>query len=334
MMRFHFSANIQSLKQATIVGLLLSFSQSVFADHISDLMNNMSQAEKNLNYEGVFVLRKADKIMSMRVSHAADENGVRESLETLNGEARRVISNNNDVLSIYPSRKLLIISKDNLKSRLHPTLPENLEKLQQHYDIERQADDRIANHATTVLKLTPKDDSRYGYRYWVDADTGVLLRCDLTDTDDTVIEQMMFTQFEYKDELPASAFSYSGLEDYTRKNLNKDRVQIDDLSWRVNDLPAGFMLTQSSKRKDDDFSALHLVYSDGLASVSVFVEQGRRGNHYLEGASSMGALNAYGTRQGEYYITVMGEAPANTVRQIATSTERVELDDTASLAND
>lgn len=321
-MRFDISASNKLLRQTALLGLLLSLGQPVVAGDISDLLNNMSQADQNLNYKGTFVLRKSDRMMSMRVNHAADDRGVRESLETLNGENRRVISDNGQVLSIYPLRNLLIVSNDIKKSRLHPTLPENLDKLQVYYDIEQQADDRIANHETAVLRLTPKDDHRYGYRYWVDADKGVLLRCDLIGDNESVIEQMMFTQLEYVDALPDELFSYPGIDDFDLTNLNKDRIQLETVPWAVRDLPAGFMLTQSSMRKDDVNQAIHMVYSDGLASVSVFVERGEDSNHYLEGASSMGALNAYGTKQGDYYVTVMGEVPASTIKQIAISTRR------------
>lgn len=307
-------------RQAIVIGLLFTFQWPVFASDITELLNNMSSADDTLNYQGVFVLRKADRMMSMRVSHAADENGIRERLESLNGESKHVIRSNAEVLSIYPERGMLVVSDDTYKAALHPTLPENLDKLQSYYQIERQPDDRIANHRTAVLRLSPKDKHRYGYRYWVDANTGVLLRCDLTDQNDAVIEQMMFTQLDYIDALPDEHFNYPGIDKLTRKHLSENRTALQQLSWQVTDLPAGFMLTRSSSRDSNGAPAMHLVYSDGLASVSVFVEHGKTDHHYLAGATNMGALNAYGMRHGEHYITVMGEVPATTVKQIAAST--------------
>ena len=320
--RMHSSTLVNKImKQALFSGLLLAFSHNSFALHISELLNNMSSADSTLNYEGVFVLRKADRMMSMRVSHAADETGVREILETLNGEPRRVIRNNDEVLSIYPERKLVIVSEDASKSRLHPRLPENLDSLQSYYDISQLPDDRIADHQTAVLQLSPRDKHRYGYRYWVDADTGVLLRCDLTDDNNAVIEQMMFTQLQYTDAPPDASFQLPELNDFAQTHLSKNRTVLDEAPWRINNLPPGFVLTQSSKQQTGDAEITHLVYSDGLSSVSVFIEPGKSGKRYLSGASNMGALNAYGVRHGDFYITVMGEAPAKTVEQIALSTE-------------
>ena len=309
----------QQLRSLALGALLFVPGSPAHALHISDLLNNMRAAERQLNYQGVFVLRKQDRLLSMRVSHAAGDNGARETLETLNGEARRVLRDNRQVLSVYPQRKLVVISADSAP-REHSRLPEDLGALQAYYEIERLPDDRIADQPTAVLQLTPRDNHRYGYRYWVDANTGVLLRCDLTTENDSVIEQMMFTQVQYVDTLPDSLFSLPDTEGYQRRHLGDDRIEIDNVAWRVNALPPGFVLTQSSEQRQDGRRNLHLVYSDGLASVSVFIE-GDDGDHALSGPRHMGALNAYGLRHGKYSITVMGEVPAATVEQIALSTE-------------
>ncbi len=309
----------RSIKQACLIGLFFIGSQPLAADDTISFLERISSADRELSYQGVFVLRKADRIMSMQVSHAADENGIRENLVSLNGENRQVIRNNDQVLSIYPDRDYFIISEGRDKSALHPALPENLDKLKAFYDIQRLDDDRIANHETAVIRLAPRDEYRYGYQYWVDANTGVLLRCDMLDANDEIIEQMMFTQLDYKDNLPASKFEYDGLDNLNAHRLGANRTVVEDSPWTVSNLPDGFILTQSSQRNRDEGTSLHLVYSDGLASVSVFIEEGSPDNHYLKGATSMGALNAYGTRHKQNYVTVMGEVPASTVQSIAVS---------------
>lgn len=293
------------------------------AGEVTSLLSKMTTADEKLNYQGVFVLRKADALMTMRVEHGVDERGTWESLESLNGEARKVVKVNEEVVSIYPERKLLMVTRSKHKASLHPTLPENLDKLETHYAISRLQDDRIAEHRTAVIDVQPKDNYRYGYRYWLDDKTGVLLKCDLLNEQGNVVEQMMFTEMEYLADTPAAAFSEINLEGYVSKRMDHGRVSDASTNWHVKQLPTGFLLTQSSIRTDETTESVHLVYSDGLASVSVFVEQGETGYHYLDGASSMGALNAYGVRIGEHFVTVMGEVPAMTVMQIAQTTEYV-----------
>ncbi len=299
---------------------LLLASQSVIAGDVADLLKKMSSADDHLNYQGVFVLRKSDKLMSMRVEHGRDERGVWESLESLNGEARKVVRINEEVTSIYPERNLVTVSITKNKGSLHPALPENLDKLEAYYRITQLDDDRIADHSAAVLDVMPNDKFRYGYRYWLDTNTGVLLKCDLLNERSEVVEQMMFTTLEYLPEAPAAAFAEIDVKGYERRKLGKGRVAVSNTAWQVTGLPVGFMLTQSSEHKINDSQSLHLMYSDGLASVSVFIEQGKSGHHkLLDGASSMGALNAYGKRVGEHSVTVIGEVPASTVMQIAQS---------------
>ena len=124
---------------------------------VSDLLKKMTSAGERLNYQGVFVLRKADALMSMRVEHGRDDRGVWESLESLNGEARKVIRFNQEIISLYPERNLLTVSQSKDKVSLHPTLPENLDRLEAYYGITRLDDDRIADHTAAVLDVVPND---------------------------------------------------------------------------------------------------------------------------------------------------------------------------------
>jgi sigma-E factor negative regulatory protein RseB len=298
-------------------------------ENLAALLKKMAQADDALNYQGIFIMRKADNLQALRVEHGADERGVWESMQSLNGESRKIVRHNDEVMSFYPARKLLTISHNMSKKSLHPRLPDNIDnidKMASYYSIARLDDDRIADRDTYVLQLTPTDKFRYGYRYWLDDETGVLLKCDLLNESGVVVEQMMFTQLEYLPKVPAAAFSSADTSGYTMKQLDTQRTAIEHSGWQVEQLPAGFMLTQATARKSKDAESMHLVYSDGLASVSVFIEAGANGDHHLDGAQSMGALNAFGTRVGANSITVMGEVPATTVMQIAQSAKPMPAD--------
>ena len=295
------------------------------ASEISDLLNKMTNADERLNYQGVLVLRKSNNLVAMRVEHGSDDRGVWESMMSLNGEARRVIRVNDKVTSVYPERNLLTVSHSKDKQSLHPALPANLEKLEAYYSIKRLDDDRIADREATVVDLMPNDGFRYGYRYWLDSKTGVLLRCDLLNEKQRVVEQMMFTMLEYLPDAPASAFSKIDREGYEEKRLDQESPAQQNPVWQVKNLPIGFMLTQSRSRQTKRGEVLHLAYSDGLASVSVFVEPARESSKKREGASIMGALNAYRTLVNRHFVTVVGEVPAMAVMQIAQSVEPVNV---------
>ena len=308
----------------TALTLAILYQTPALAGNISDLVSGMSAAEEGLNYEGTFVLRKSDKMMTMRVVHGVDDRGVWESMESLNGEARKIVRHNNEVVSIYPDRKLVTVSKMGAKKRLHPILSENLNKLSNYYTVDQMGEDRIAGRDTSVLDVQPKDAYRYGYRYWLDNETRVLLKCDLLDENGDIVEQMMYTAFNDHALVPSSAFRVPDLDGYTRQTLDNHGGERVDSGWRAVRMPEGFMLTQSTVRGDGENESLHMMFSDGLASVSVFIEPDEHSPHRLTGASNMGALNIYGRQSNGVQITVMGEVPKATVAAIAESMERVQ----------
>lgn len=317
---------------------LLAVSTNSFAGHLFDVLQRMSDADQNQSYQGTFILRKSDDLSTLRVTHSNDAEGDWESLEALNGEPRTIVRRNNKVVSIFPKRKLVTIRIDATKQSLHRQLPENIHQLELFYSINMLPDDRIANYPTLVVDLVPIDKLRYGYRYWVDKNTGMLLRCDLVAEDGTVVEQMMFTSLDYLAQAPVQAFDLKPFEHY--RQLLLDAPEIDDLEngtpppWKVNMLPKGFMLTQvmrhySRSLTDADKKAvqpnlLHLIYSDGLASVSVFIEKNMAAAKHLRGSLTMGAVNAFGLPIGDYFVTVVGEVPVKTVRSMAQSVVRLQ----------
>ncbi len=320
-------------------------SSNSFADDLFDMLKRMSEADQNRNYQGTFILSKSDGLSTLQVTHGIDSNGVWESLESLSGEPRKVIRRDKKVVSVYPDRKTITVRHMDEKQSLHPQLPDNLDQLALFYTMKRLDDDRIADHQTLVIDLLPKDQYRYGYRYWIDKDSGMLLRCDTVDENSVVVEQMMFTSLHYLTEAPSEKFELQQYEQYKLQHLDDPEAIIlsDSQQWSVNRLPKGFMLTQIVLRNslahytDDHDSSdaaatntaessesspdlLHMMYSDGLASVSVFIEKNQGAAKHMQGASSMGAVNAYGNSVNDYFVTVVGEVPAKTVQFMAQST--------------
>ena len=351
------------------------FSTTSTASELLDVLKRMSEVDEKQSYQGVFVLRKSDKLSTLRVTHGVDEKGVWESLEALNGEPRKVVRRNNRVISIFPTRELVTIRQSENKESLHRRLPENIDQLEQFYSMRRLADDRIANHHALVVDLVPKDSFRYGYRYWLDKNTGMLLRCDLISNDETIIEQMMFTSLDYLTEAPAERINLQQFEQFKQQvivdNALAGSAVSENHGWIIDQLPKGFMLirsnmrysqpmilnnvAESNAREVDGTSAgkntlstmpvtvtqsnpvssslqpiplqsdqaqpdlLHLVYSDGLASVSVFIKKSFEAESHFEGVSSMGVINAFGNVIDDYFVTAVGVVPVNTVQIIAQS---------------
>ena len=325
-----------SLTNISVVSFLCFVTTNVFAADLFDMLKRISDADQNQNYQGTFILRKSGNLSALHVTHGVDDKGVWETLEALNGEPRKILRHNDRVISIFPDREIISIRHNNKKQPLHPQLPDNIEQFEQFYSMQRLEDDRIANHPSLVVDLLPKDQYRYGYRYWVDKNTGMLLRCDMVDEDHLVAEQMMFTSLEYLPRIPSQSFEIQQFEQFKQQLLDEPEVDVQkpaEAGWKVTRLPEGFMLTQSTMRysqptatklsDNSPLDLLHMVYSDGLASVSVFVEINQGKEKHLQGPSSMGAVNAYGHAVDDFFVTVVGEVPAATVQLMAQSTVKL-----------
>ncbi len=201
----------------------------------------------------------------------------------------------------------------------------DVHKLAGYYEFAMGGSERVAGHAARKILITPRDAFRYGYRLWLEKDNGLLLKSELLDESGEPVEQFMFTHVEFLDQVPESLLkpAISGQE-YTWYQPT-DRAgappAADTGRWEASALPGGFSLVL--QRTDSMPTARepveHLVFSDGLSSVSVFIEPISDSRHHLEGGSRMGAVNAFGRLLDDHHITVMGEVPQATVRRIANS---------------
>lgn len=282
-------------------------------------LDRMSLAMQNLNYQGTFVYMHGTEIETMRIVHSRDESGERERLLSLNGEAREVIRDNNRVTCIWPGSRSVTVSKARPRTPFPSTIPEAA-RLEKNYRITDHGEGRIAGLPARVIGIEPLDGFRYGYRLWLDRETDLLLRSDLLDEQGRPIEQVMFTELQVLEHIPADRFKpiLTGTG-YTWVTEDTDAQLAPDPMWKVKSLPPGYAMTRRNKKPmmPNDNAVEHLVYSDGLATVSVFIEPLGEDQQRLEGGSRMGAVNVYGTVERDYQITVVGEVPAATVEYIA-----------------
>lgn len=303
---------------------------------VRDWLDRMNHALSNLDYQGTFVYQHDNQLDSIRIVHIANERGEHERLTSLNGAPREVIRTENTVRCILPDDNSIVVNR-RLTTSLFPTMPASqVADLERHYRFKLGPRDRIAGLETQVIGVMPRDPYRYGYRLWLESDTGMLLKSELLDHDGNSLEQVMFTEISLGDRIPLSAlktqFGDAGLdfgpmpptpaevaeEGDEPESATPDRTA--QLKWTTTGLPPGFHL------KSHDWESLseqarpaeHMVFSDGLASVSVYVEKPHSpGAGARDGASRMGAVNAFTRQFQDYRITVVGEVPPVTVRNIA-----------------
>lgn len=289
-----------------------------------DWVQKMSESMRNLSYRGTFVYMHEKQLESMSILHLNDEQGEKERLLSLNGEAREVIRDNKNLTCIWPSSRTVVIdySKENRFSPLF--IPDDIASISQFYDLLLVGKDRVAEHETVVVHISPKDQLRYGITLWIAEESGLLVRSSLINELGEVVEQVMFTNLEVLpenhkitlDTMPELDESFTMVR-YQRGEPSEKSSS--DMGWHLKEMPSGFRQESVLKRKVSETGLYvhQMVFTDGLASLSVFIEKESIPKHW--GNTSMGAVNAFIRIVDGYSIIAIGEVPAVTVQKVAES---------------
>lgn len=302
--------------------------EQITSEQVMEWLSRVTRAGQTLNYEGTFVYRHGNRLDAIRIIHKSDGDGERERLISLNGVAREIIRNNDKVTCILPDSRSIVVDHKGPETKL-PSIPGDLTQLDAHYDFVFDGYERVASRQTRRVIIRPKDTYRYGYRLWIDDAFELLLRSEMFDTKGDAIEQIMFTDIRLYETLSDDLLkpNISGKE-YTWVTDNEKQTDDPmpvDTGWRAESVPGGFMVSHRNKHRlpDNIMPVDHIVYTDGLAWVSVYIEKMNNQKEILQGATSMGAVNAYARVVGDYYVTAVGEVPASTVQLIGSSVRHV-----------
>jgi sigma-E factor negative regulatory protein RseB len=310
------------------------WSLAVPADDALHWLDRMSQAVQQRNYVGTFVYLQNGRMETMRVIHRSDDDGERERLYSLTGVAREVLRDNEKVTCILPDQEAVMVSASKPRSPLRSEWLQDLDRLAQSYEIRFDGEDRIIGRLARVIDVLPRDRYRYGHRLWLDVESDLMLKSMVQDEQGRVVEQMMFTELELPDSISDAelepALSGQGFtwQDH-RGEGDAAAVDLADVRWEVGQLPQGFVLQHHNRYSRPGPSPMmeHLVYGDGLATVSIYIEEEVPGGERFEGGSRRGAVNAFGTLVEGYQVTAVGEVPAEAVELIGRSVRRLPEDD-------
>ena len=308
----------------TLVPLLvfLGVSAPLSADEAMQLVQKMSDAMRNLSYRGNFVYMHENQLESMQITHYRDAHGEKERLISLNGEAREIIRDNQNLTCIWPSSRKVVVDSSRQNSFSPIFIPDDIKRLERFYNMNKVGNDRIAGMETVIVHIDPKDRYRYGMKFWINRDNHLMMKSSLLDESGREVEQVMFTSLEVfdGDDKPQFDIMPTIDEDYTRIQYHRGKettAETGSSSWQLESAPGGFFRESvlQRERPGSDHAVFQMVYTDGLASLSIFIE--RNSSETAQGGTSMGAVNAYIRIVNNHSVTAIGEVPAITVRSIA-----------------
>jgi sigma-E factor negative regulatory protein RseB len=302
--------------------LVVLVSGQATAQDARDWLQRMSRAVEELNYRGTFVhvLDGTPETLHIVHRHADGQSG--ERIVLLDGPGGEFVRQGATVQGIFPDRRIVVFESRSDVSPLVSALPSNSAELEPHYEITLGGSARVADRPAQVLEIKPRDEYRYGYTLWLDQETAMPLKSTLIDENGAVVEQILFTDIEIPDDIPASALEPTiDTTGFTMLRAPESAPLAADIPWRAATVPSGFKLSVAtqSPMAGSDTPVEHLVYSDGLATVSVFIEAPATNAEMRDGFSTAGSTNAYSLTLNGRTRTAIGEVPRQTVRMIASS---------------
>lgn len=297
---------------------------------VNDWLSRMHEASRNRAYTGTLVVTAGSAMSASKIWHVCDGNQQLERVEMLTGTPRTTMRRNNEVITLEPeTRKAVVEKRESLG--MFPDLmrtPRNV--IPQFYGSREIGAQRVAGHLADMVEILPRDEFRFGYRVWSEQKSGLVVKLQTLDGRGRVLEQVAFSELQL--DAPVSMEKLAKLMKDTRgyevvkPTMRKTTPQAE--GWRLKDAVPGFA-SMSCHTRDADAAAspgqapMQWVFSDGLASVSLFVEPFDAQRHGQEGEAVLGATASVSRRVGDHWVTAVGEVPAATLQRFAQSLERI-----------
>jgi len=302
-------------------------------DHeVHEWLDRMARAVETLNYRGTLVHLRGAQIETLRIVHRADADGIRERIYTLNGPPREILRDGGRVRCLVEGDQPLEVGGQ-LPNRLLPKLPlHRLGAASTTYRMMlRPGRQRVAGHDARVIEITPRDRYRYGHRFWLEQETGMLLRSELLDERGRALQQLVFVEIELG--VPIADFELSPRvsDDWSIAGELIERPRAGSLSvpsaseWRPGRVPENFHLARvAGTASAGGRLTQHLLFSDGLAKFSVYVELATEADWPAK-IEALGSINVFTGGRDGHRVTVIGEVPAATVEMVGRSLQPQRL---------
>lgn len=292
------------------------------------------EAASKRNFQGTFVVSGGGSVSSARIAHYYEGRNQFERIETLDGQARHVFRHNDVVHTVWPASRVAVVEQSQLLMSFPGLLQAGDDRIVDHYDVKIQGLDRVAGHDANVLVVRPKDTLRFGYRLWSEKVSGLLLRADVLGDRGEVLETSAFSEVTIGTRpQPESVLQpMKRLDGYRVVRPVLVSTRLDSEGWSLRETAPGFRLVSCVRRPMEGQGAgevdidappvLQAIFADGLSYVSIFIEPFDSRRHTQPMMASVGATQTLMRRQGDWWITAVGEVPVRTLKMFAKGLER------------
>jgi sigma-E factor negative regulatory protein RseB len=299
---------------------------------VNDWLVRIHEASSKQSYAGVFVVSVEGRMSSARIWHAGEGAQQVERVESLTGAPRSTIRRNEPVRTIFPERRVVLSETRDSLGLFPNLLKSHPGALAELYEVKPLGVERVAGFAADVVQLRPQDNYRFGYRVWTEKKTGLVLKLQTLDVQGRVLEQSAFSELQL--DQPVSLAKLGQMMDDTQGY----RVETPELvettpqaqGWVLKSGVPGFkpmncykrLMTAGPATRQD--STVQWVFSDGLASVSLFIEAFDARRHQQAELQALGSTYALTRRVNQWWVTAVGEVPPHTLSALVQGLARLK----------
>jgi sigma-E factor negative regulatory protein RseB len=290
----------------------------------------MRDAAQKRAYVGTYVVSSGGAMSSAKVWYACEGSEQVERVESLSGAPRSVFRHNDRVVTFMPDHKVVRSEKRELAGNFPELVQSSDNHIADFYNLRTEGVDRVAGLETDVVSLSPKDALRFGYKVWTEQKKGLVVKLQTLDAEGRVLEQAAFSdlQIDAPVRMDKLLQMMGKVEGYRVEQPLLVKTTAAAEGWALKAPIAGFKPMSCYRRPPGGAGAaardepLQWVFSDGLASVSIFLEPFDRQRHDKSSSMSMGATQTLTRQLGQYWLTAVGEVPMATLQLFAASLER------------
>ncbi len=296
----------------------------------NDWLARVREASRKRAYVGTFVVSTGRVMTSAKIWHVCEGDQQMERVEMLTGAPRSVFRHNDQVVTFIPAHKVVRSEKRESLGLFSDLLDSPDSRMANFYKVRPEGEDRVAGVEADIVTLLPRDGLRFGYRVWTERKSGLVVKLQTLDVDGKLLEQAAFSELEI--DAPVKMDKLLQMMEKTEGYRVEKPVLVKTTAgaegWALKAPVPGFKSMSCYKRPVAPVNGvapgepLQWVFSDGLASVSIFVEPVDRKRQYRESTLSMGATHTMTRMADPYWITVMGEVPTATLLLFANGLER------------
>jgi len=296
---------------------------------LTEWLTRMHEASRQRAYQGTLVVSAGAHTSASRIWHVCDGVQQMERVETLTGAPRTTIRRDSDVITFVPDSKTAWVEKRESLGLFPELLRTASNAIPEHYDVRELGVDRVAGHLADRIEVVPRDGLRFGYRIWAEQKTGLVIKMQTLGAQGALLEQVAFSELQLNAPVRMEALKrqMGDTRGYEVLKLTMEKTTAEAEGWQLKEAIPGFASmgchTKSPPLGGAEPASLQWVFSDGLASVSLFVEAFDPQRHGPEKSAVVGATHSFSQRLDGHWVTALGEVPTATLRRFVQSLERI-----------